>query len=319
MFTCSYKRVTRYFIEDYFPEVLQGAYYPKNVYEVENRVNPIATASDVAAVFNSFIEYINASALAKRSKPTYEDGVILEGGKVSFDLTLTAHEANEILGRFIDSNQEKLDNFYSLVFEGITLNTLPKAIVKLPSLEMISIKDCKGFNLPSWIGEMQNLGEITLNRNNLQGSIPSALYKLPNLTHLDLSENQLAGSIPTEIGGLTNLTYLDLSDNQLTGSIPTELGKLSELADLYLHRNQLTGPIPPELFRGDLSTLYLHHNQLTGRIPPELLDFIENEHVVNLEYNSFVGDVPASSYDPMYKLPAGNYRIGPSGEFNPLT
>jgi len=313
------KTVTRYFIEDYFPEVLQGAYYPKNVYEVENRVNPIATASDVAAVFNSLIEYINDSAQAKRSKPTYEDGVIMEGGKISFDPTLTAHKANEILERFMDSNKAKLGGFDAFQFQGIRLNTLPKAIVKLPNLKLISIKNSTGFNLPSWLGEVKSLTEITLNRNNLGGRIPLALCKLPNLYRIDLSENQLAGSIPTELGDLNNLVTLDLSKNQLTGIIPTELGELPDLEDLYLHCNKLTGPIPPELFDNNLSTLYLDHNQLTGRIPEELLDFIEEDHVVNLEGNRFDGDVPESSYDPTYKLPEGTYQIGPNGEFIPLT
>jgi hypothetical protein len=299
------KRVTRYFIEDYFPEVLQGAYYPKNVYEVENRVNPIATASDVAAVFNSLIEYINDSAQAKRSKRT-------------FDRTLTAAEANDMLGRFIDSNKEKLVKFKSLELKGVKLHTLPEAIKKLRGLKVISIEDCEGFNLPSWLWEMQSLEEITLNKNSLGGRIPLVLCELPNIYHLDLSENQLTGNIPTELGDLNNLVTLDLSKNQLTGNIPTELGELYELEDLYLHCNQLSGPIPPELITSNLSTLYLYNNKLTGRIPSVLFDYILDEHVVNFEGNSFDGDVPESFYDATYKLPAGNYRIGLNGEFIPL-
>ena len=44
---------------------------------------------------------------------------------------------------------------------------------------------------------------------------------------LSLNGNQLTGTIPPELGSLTNLERLYLSDNQLTGPIPPELGRAS--------------------------------------------------------------------------------------------
>ena len=78
---------------------------------------------------------------------------------------------------------------------------------------------------------------LSLQTNQLSGSIPPELGNLTNLTTLELWENQLSGSIPTEIGSLTNLTILNLSYNQFSGSIPSELGNLSNLVELYAADN----------------------------------------------------------------------------------
>ncbi len=64
------------------------------------------------------------------------------------------------------------------------------------------------------------------------------------VTEISLNENQLSGSIPSELGNLANLTYLSLGTNQLSGEIPSELGNLSNLIYLYLRGNQLSGCIP---------------------------------------------------------------------------
>jgi len=126
--------------------------------------------------------------------------------------------------------------------------------------------------IPSELANLSNLVELSLYLNQLTGSIPSELGSLSNLKKLSLMMNQLSGSIPPELGDLKSLsTGLMLNDNQLTGSIPPELGKLSHLQNLYLYSNQLSGSIPPEL--GNLMSLHrmqLYDNQLSGSIPPEL-------------------------------------------------
>ena len=71
--------------------------------------------------------------------------------------------------------------------------------------------------------------EISLDNNNLSGSIPPKLGDLSNLARLDLSDNALAGIIPPELGALSNLVGLWLYSNDLSGSIPPELGNLSNL------------------------------------------------------------------------------------------
>ena len=50
-----------------------------------------------------------------------------------------------------------------------------------------------------------------------------------HVTELTLQANNLSGSLPAALGDLSQLNDLDLADNQLTGAIPTSLGNLSAL------------------------------------------------------------------------------------------
>jgi len=88
---------------------------------------------------------------------------------------------------------------------------------------------------------------LTLNWNQLNGSLPAELGNLSSLVELRLEDNQLTGSIPPEMGNLSSLTYMSLTHNKLSGSIPPQLGNLSSLKWLYLDSNRLSGSIPPEL------------------------------------------------------------------------
>ena len=73
---------------------------------------------------------------------------------------------------------------------------------------------------------------LRLVHNQLTGPIPSELGKLSNLIELSLWGNQLTGPIPPELGSLSELGVLELAGNQLTGPIPLELGRLTNLWDL---------------------------------------------------------------------------------------
>ena len=146
--------------------------------------------------------------------------------------------------------------------------------------------------IPSELGGLANLRDLSLNGNQLTGGIPSELGNLSNLTWLWLAGNQLTGEIPPELGGLSNLTLLWLWSNQLTGEIPPELGRLSNLTELVLSRNQLTGEIPPELGSlSNLTGLSLNGNQLTGEIPPEL-GGLSNLQQLYLDNNRLTGGIP---------------------------
>ena len=147
--------------------------------------------------------------------------------------------------------------------------------------------------IPSDLGNLDELTGLYLYQNQLTGAIPSELGDLSNLQELYLYQNQLTGAIPSELGDLSNLQELYLYQNQLTGAIPSELGDLSNLQRLYLYRNQLTGAIPSEL--GDLSNLQrllLYQNELTGKIPPELGN-LANLSRLQLYQNELTGAIPS--------------------------
>ena len=119
--------------------------------------------------------------------------------------------------------------------------------------------------LAGWFGVTVNNGRVTqisLDGNNLTGSLPEEIAKLTAVTVFKLSNNTLTGSIPAEIGMMSELRELSLYTNALTGAIPSEIGGLDSLNGLRLSRNQLTGEIPSEI--GNLTAL----NRTTSKPQP---------------------------------------------------
>ena len=151
--------------------------------------------------------------------------------------------------------------------------------------------------LGGWYGvttdASERVTELSLNDNNLQGTIPVELGQLSNLESLSLSANQLTDEIPPELGQLTNLASLNLSTNQISGNIPRELGQLTNLDSLILAYNKLTGEIPTELAQlSNLEGLDLSKNQLTGNIPSEL-GSLTSLRTLDLSGNPLDGEIPA--------------------------
>ena len=136
--------------------------------------------------------------------------------------------------------------------------------------------------------------QLSLEVNNLHGSIPHQLGLLGSLTRLYLTGNHLTGTISPNLGLLTNLKTLALGNNKLFSFIPATLGDLTNLQELYLSNNNLIGRIPPELGKlANLKTLALDNNDLDGSIPPELGN-LANLEVLHLHDNNFRGPFPAS-------------------------
>lgn len=77
---------------------------------------------------------------------------------------------------------------------------------------------------------------LSLEKNNLTGSIPDDIQKLTNLETLILKNNNLEGSIPHQISDLKKLVHVNLSNNQLSGCYHADLfmfcQKLSKQSNL---------------------------------------------------------------------------------------
>ncbi|KAI3518438.1 hypothetical protein L1887_07186 [Cichorium endivia] len=145
-------------------------------------------------------------------------------------------------------------------------------------------------HIPSSLGNCNNLLELYLDDNKLNGKIPKKLLQLSSLSiSLGLSQNNFFGSLPTEVGDLKMLTSLDLSNNDLSDYIPSSLGGCISLSFLSLRCNLFQGMVPPSLssMRG-LSTLDLSHNNLWGQISPFLERLVLLEYL-NLSFNDFEG------------------------------
>ena len=146
--------------------------------------------------------------------------------------------------------------------------------------------------IPSDLGDLTALGNLTLSSNSLTGTIPPQLGSLPFLRVLALSANGLSGTIPLQLANLTTLESLSLSSNRLVGEIPPQLSNLGSLEDLLLGSNQLTGSIPPDLEElTSLDFLSLPNNQLTGPIPPGLGN-LPNMRTLDLHSNRLSGPIP---------------------------
>lgn len=133
---------------------------------------------------------------------------------------------------------------------------------------------------------------LSVNRNNLRGSLPRELSLLTSLKVLDVELNSIEADIPTELGLLTNLERLLLGSNDFTGSLPSEIGHLSQLMVLELENNVISGPLPSQLGQLEkLVNLTLDDNQFHGNVPTELTLLSSLENLL-LHRNGFTGSLP---------------------------
>ncbi|KAI4987110.1 hypothetical protein ZWY2020_019910 [Hordeum vulgare] len=151
--------------------------------------------------------------------------------------------------------------------------------------------------IPSEIGGLSVLFNLSLGNNLLQGSIPDVIGTLKALEYLDLSSNNLSGSIHGSVEHFSKLRTLKLSHNHLNGSIPIELGMLVNLQDLFdLSDNSFEGKIPSQLGSLNmLENLNLSQNALNGSIPSSfqiLLSLLS----MDVSYNKLEGPVPRSVF-----------------------
>ncbi|KAL7605573.1 probable leucine-rich repeat receptor-like serine/threonine-protein kinase At3g14840 [Lactuca sativa] len=170
--------------------------------------------------------------------------------------------------------------------------------------------------IPSFLGNLTSLVDLSLENNMFSGTVPAELGKLVNLKTLVLSANNPSGELPLELNGLTNLTELKLSSNNFTGKIPS-LGTWIQLRKLEIQGSGLEGPIPASIsllknltqlsisdldgnssqYFPDLSNitgmelLIFRSCRLTGSIPNFLSEMSKLRHL-DLSFNNLEGDIP---------------------------
>ncbi|CAN1187572.1 LRR receptor-like serine/threonine-protein kinase EFR [Linum perenne] len=144
-------------------------------------------------------------------------------------------------------------------------------------------------DIPSSIGNLTRLIEVSISSNHLQGQIPVSIGNCKELLMLHLARNNLSGVIPSQLMSLASLSrFLGLEHNKFSGSIPVCV----TLEYLQLQGNLLQGIIPSTLssLRG-IQVLDLSSNNLSGQIP-EFLEQMNISQRLNLSYNNFEGEVP---------------------------
>ncbi len=119
---------------------------------------------------------------------------------------------------------------------GRELDVFPNDILSNKGAKILNLSDNNLTTLPAEIGELTNLEELYLDRNQLTGSLPAEIRKMTQLRILSASGNRLSG-IPAEIGQLNNLKTVDLSNNDLD-TMPNEIENLKNLKILDLSGNR---------------------------------------------------------------------------------
>lgn len=147
--------------------------------------------------------------------------------------------------------------------------------------------------LPSSLGNLKFLSELSLGTCNFWGSIPSTLGNLTQLITLDLSWNMFQNGPPSLVK-LTHLTWLGIAGIRMTGSIPPSPGNLVQLTELHLHDNLFTGEIPRSFYNlTHLIQLTLDGNKLTGQMPSEI-SWLTHLQYLDLSCNKLNGPTPSS-------------------------
>ena len=136
---------------------------------------------------------------------------------------------------------------------------------------------------------------IKLDFQSLSGTLPSDLGTLTQLTNLSFRGNSLSGPIPS-LANLTSLQQLYLDTNNFT-SIPKGFFQgLTSLQNLSLSQNIHLAPwtIPTELTHlTSLVTLSANHSNIFGSLP-DIFDSFPSLQVLQLSFNNLTGFLPKS-------------------------
>lgn len=179
-------------------------------------------------------------------------------------------------------------------------NSLGGSGWKTPWNTGASVDTWEGVTVAERDGQMRVTG-ISLDGNNLTGTIPDAIGDLAYLETLIMSNNNISGDFPSCIAGLIKLKQLSLYSNSLTGTLPSTIGNLVLMERMHLSNNKLSGMIPESISNMEvLEVLTLDNNQFTGDFP-EGVAYISCLKYFYVYNNYISGDKPLDyDYNPNY-------------------
>ena len=125
--------------------------------------------------------------------------------------------------------------------------------------------------------------KIVMKNNGLKGPLPSEVSALSALARLSLDHNQINGTISSSIGNLDQLQILELDDNLMTGTLPQSLYLMSALKAIDLNDNRFVGGISSDIANlTELMVLQLENNNFTDPLPVAELSQLEklSEYIV---------------------------------------
>ncbi|KAK9864064.1 hypothetical protein WJX84_001938, partial [Apatococcus fuscideae] len=164
------------------------------------------------------------------------------------------------------------------------------------------------------------LAEITLNGNQLSGTLPGTLNNTaPELQALRVSGNKFHGTIPADLGDLAYLEQGSFSGNKFTGTLPSAFSPTSLMHSFDAADNALTGTIPSLWWTPPhIQYMGLAANQLSGTLPgpstgtPASFSARRDVHGLEATFrgNNLTGTLPAAlSYKLFVALDLGSNQF----------
>ncbi|KAM4080575.1 hypothetical protein ACJW30_11G027800 [Castanea mollissima] len=172
----------------------------------------------------------------------------------------------------------------SLYYFSVSRNNLtghiPSLICNLSSLIFLDFSYNHLNNMiPPCLGKLSdNLKDLNLQSNNLNGTVPTTFAKGCQLRSLKLNGNQLEGALPQSLVHCRNLEALDFGNNKMNGTFPCWLETLLELRVLILRSNNFHGAIgnPKTKFPfPNLRIIDLSHNEFHGLLPTKFFMYLK--------------------------------------------
>ncbi|KAI3512925.1 hypothetical protein L1887_20248 [Cichorium endivia] len=158
-----------------------------------------------------------------------------------------------------------------------------------------------GWNISSdpctskWVGvtcdtSNQTVKKVILENLNLSGTFdPLSLCMVSNLLVLSLNFNNLTGTIPPEISNCKRLTHFYLTGNRFSGNLPDSLTNLPNVKRVVISNNEFSGKLPDFSRTTSLLTFFAQNNRFTGQLPAFNYHQLQDFNVAN---NDFTGPIP---------------------------
>ncbi|MGY3795483.1 leucine-rich repeat domain-containing protein [Aquimarina sp. 433] len=138
-----------------------------------------------------------------------------------------------------------LNNLEILLIEDTSISTIPSDIGRLSQLREITLTNCEFFEISEDFFRLSNLETIIFRNNANLTTLPEAFDTFEKLTSLTITGSQGIQTFNKSVFGAVALRKLDMSQNNIgfltieDGILPEDIGMLTQLTELNLEKNTI--------------------------------------------------------------------------------